>query len=235
MFDFDERDLIELAESRRLLPDPLRLGSMFEPLPARAWDGFLHSSGNPKLPTFAEAMDDALTERRGRALRRVPAAAGRAGSRPLADGSAPTSGPRSRARVGACSGSPSLLLLLAVVSPAAAWAATTRASRRRLRRPGRRRLRRLPGAPQSASSAGDLRTGRARRSSSSGRCRSHASRTSELAGPAEAERRGRPRQIDRLLALLEQELELQRGRAGSGAAEATGRARPVARSSRVPR
>jgi hypothetical protein len=30
-------------------------------LDPRPWVAFLHSSGNPKIPTFAEAMDQALT------------------------------------------------------------------------------------------------------------------------------------------------------------------------------
>jgi hypothetical protein len=27
----------------------------------RSWEGFVNSSGNPKIPTFAEAMEQALT------------------------------------------------------------------------------------------------------------------------------------------------------------------------------
>jgi hypothetical protein len=27
----------------------------------RSWDGFLNSSGNPKIPTFAEAMEQVLS------------------------------------------------------------------------------------------------------------------------------------------------------------------------------
>ncbi len=62
MLNFDERDLMELAEGAGFFPIRCELRLAVEPLPARAWDGFLHSSGNPKLPTFAEAMEDALTE-----------------------------------------------------------------------------------------------------------------------------------------------------------------------------
>jgi hypothetical protein len=32
-----------------------------EPTEPRAWDGFLKSSGNPNIPTLAEAMEQALT------------------------------------------------------------------------------------------------------------------------------------------------------------------------------
>jgi arsenite methyltransferase len=61
MLDFDERDLIELAEGAGFFPIQLRLDAEIVASQPRAWDGFLNSSGNPKIPTLAEAMDEALT------------------------------------------------------------------------------------------------------------------------------------------------------------------------------
>lgn len=61
MFDFDERDLIDHAESAGFFPIRLDLRLDVEPQEARPWEGFLHSSGNPKAPTFAEAMNQALS------------------------------------------------------------------------------------------------------------------------------------------------------------------------------
>lgn len=61
MLDFDERDLIRFAESAGFFPVNLELRAEIRPLDPRPWDAFLHSSGNPKIPTLAEAMDQALT------------------------------------------------------------------------------------------------------------------------------------------------------------------------------
>jgi SAM-dependent methyltransferase len=61
MLDFDERDLIALAESAGFFPIHLEYRADIEPPEARNWDSFVHSSGNPKIPTLAEAMDEALT------------------------------------------------------------------------------------------------------------------------------------------------------------------------------
>ena len=61
MLDFDERDLIGHAESAGFFPIRLDLRLDIEPQEARSWEGFLHSSGNPKAPTFAEAMSEALS------------------------------------------------------------------------------------------------------------------------------------------------------------------------------
>jgi len=67
MLDFDERDLIRFAESAGFFPVNLELRAEIRSLDPRPWDAFLNSSGNPKIPTFAEAMDQALTpEERGR-------------------------------------------------------------------------------------------------------------------------------------------------------------------------
>lgn len=61
MVDFDERDLLRLAERAGFFPVKLAYEADIEPPEARRWEVFLQSSGNPKIPTFAEAMDEALT------------------------------------------------------------------------------------------------------------------------------------------------------------------------------
>ncbi len=61
MLDFDERDLIRLAEGAGFFPIELELQAEIRAMEPRPWDVFLHSSGNPKIPTIAEAMDQALT------------------------------------------------------------------------------------------------------------------------------------------------------------------------------
>ena len=61
MLDFDEHDLIRQAETAGFFPVRADVRFVVEPQEPRSWDGFLHSSGNPKIPTFAEAMASALT------------------------------------------------------------------------------------------------------------------------------------------------------------------------------
>jgi arsenite methyltransferase len=61
MLDFDERDLIKLAEGAGFFPIELELQAEIRSMEPRPWDAFLNSSGNPKIPTIAEAMDQALT------------------------------------------------------------------------------------------------------------------------------------------------------------------------------
>jgi arsenite methyltransferase len=61
MLDFDERDLIALAERAGFFPIELVYRAEVEPIKPRSWQSVLHSSGNPKIPTLAEAMDEALT------------------------------------------------------------------------------------------------------------------------------------------------------------------------------
>jgi len=61
MLDFDERDLLRLAEEAFFFPISLMLDAVIEPAPPRAWDGFFNSSGNPTIPTVAEAIEQALT------------------------------------------------------------------------------------------------------------------------------------------------------------------------------
>jgi arsenite methyltransferase len=61
MLDFDERDLIRLAEEAGFFPIDLELQAVIRPVEPKPWEAFLHTSGNPKIPTIAEAMDQALT------------------------------------------------------------------------------------------------------------------------------------------------------------------------------
>jgi ubiquinone/menaquinone biosynthesis C-methylase UbiE len=61
MIDFDERDLLTLAEGAGFFPVTLDYRAEIEPPEARNWETFVHSSFNPKIPTLAEAMDEALT------------------------------------------------------------------------------------------------------------------------------------------------------------------------------
>ena len=73
MLDFDERDLIELAQDAGFFPIDLELRAYVRPSEPRPWEAFLKSSGNPRIPTIEEAMDRALTseerERFGEHLR----------------------------------------------------------------------------------------------------------------------------------------------------------------------
>ena len=61
MLDFDERDLIRLAETTGFFPIRMTLESVVEPLPPRGWEGFVNTAGNPNIPTIGEAMEQALT------------------------------------------------------------------------------------------------------------------------------------------------------------------------------
>jgi arsenite methyltransferase len=61
MFDFDERDLFALTERAGFFPVTLEYRAEAIPLEPRSWESFLHSAPNPKVPTFVEAMDAALT------------------------------------------------------------------------------------------------------------------------------------------------------------------------------
>jgi arsenite methyltransferase len=73
MLDFDERDLLTVAEQAGFFPITLEYEAKVEAPKPKEWQTFLHSSGNPKIPTMAEAMDQALTaeerERLAAALR----------------------------------------------------------------------------------------------------------------------------------------------------------------------
>jgi arsenite methyltransferase len=61
MFNFDERDLVGFAEEAGFFPVDLELRVEVRAAEPRPWEVFLHSSGNPKVPTFAEAMGEALS------------------------------------------------------------------------------------------------------------------------------------------------------------------------------
>jgi SAM-dependent methyltransferase len=61
MLDFDERDLIRQAEAAGFFPVRVDLRLVVESHEPRSWEGFLHSAGNPNIPTLAEVMDTALT------------------------------------------------------------------------------------------------------------------------------------------------------------------------------
>jgi ubiquinone/menaquinone biosynthesis C-methylase UbiE len=62
MVDFDERDLIGLAEATGFFPVTLEYRAEIEPSEPRLWEAFLNAAGNPKIPTLGEAMDEALTD-----------------------------------------------------------------------------------------------------------------------------------------------------------------------------
>jgi SAM-dependent methyltransferase len=64
MIDFDERDLLSLAQRAGFRDVRIDLRAEVKPEPmwhTRDWDVFVNSSPNPLLPTLAEAMADALT------------------------------------------------------------------------------------------------------------------------------------------------------------------------------
>lgn len=61
MLSFDERDLVRHAEAAGFFPVHLDLRLDVEPPEPRSWEGFLNGSPNPNVPTFAEAMERALT------------------------------------------------------------------------------------------------------------------------------------------------------------------------------
>lgn len=74
MIDFDERDLISLAEEAGFVDIRLTLSAEVTTEPAwqtRDWTVFLASSPNPLAPTFREAMDTALTQEEAERLEAV--------------------------------------------------------------------------------------------------------------------------------------------------------------------
>jgi arsenite methyltransferase len=60
MLDFDERDLIRFAEQAGFFPIDLELQAEIKWTDPKSWAAFLNSSGNPKIPTIAQAMDEVL-------------------------------------------------------------------------------------------------------------------------------------------------------------------------------
>ena len=61
MTDFDERDLFAQAEQAGFGEIHLELQAWAKPQKEGSWAGFLNTAGNPKIPTIAEAMQEALT------------------------------------------------------------------------------------------------------------------------------------------------------------------------------
>jgi len=61
MVDFDERDLLRLAEHSGFEQIHLQLRADIERPKPTPWQAWLHSSGNPRIPTLAEAMEQTLT------------------------------------------------------------------------------------------------------------------------------------------------------------------------------
>jgi arsenite methyltransferase len=70
MLDFDERDLIRLAEDAGFHPIELELLAEVRPVEPRSWDSFVRMSGNPRIPTLGEAMEQALAPAECDALER---------------------------------------------------------------------------------------------------------------------------------------------------------------------
>ena len=61
MLDFDERDLVALAERAGFKEIHLDLRIDVEATPKADWDSFVKRSGNPLSPTLEEAMNEALS------------------------------------------------------------------------------------------------------------------------------------------------------------------------------
>jgi SAM-dependent methyltransferase len=61
MLDFDERDLLRLAEGAGFFPLRLTLDARVELMAPRSWDATLDSAWNPNVPTLREAMQQVLT------------------------------------------------------------------------------------------------------------------------------------------------------------------------------
>jgi ubiquinone/menaquinone biosynthesis C-methylase UbiE len=61
MLDFDERDLVALAEKAGFSEIHLELQIEIQPLERLNWSAYLNMAGNPKIPTLAEAIEQALS------------------------------------------------------------------------------------------------------------------------------------------------------------------------------
>ncbi len=61
MLNFDERDLVGLAEAAGFKEVTLDLELESRPPEPQRWETFVGSAGNPNIPTFGEAMEDVLT------------------------------------------------------------------------------------------------------------------------------------------------------------------------------
>jgi ubiquinone/menaquinone biosynthesis C-methylase UbiE len=62
MLNFDERDLLALAERTGFFPIDLQFEAEIRSSEPSSWDTFLGTAGNPRIPTLAEAMEQALTK-----------------------------------------------------------------------------------------------------------------------------------------------------------------------------
>ena len=62
MFDFDERRLLELAAAAGFFPLRLELESVVEAPELRSWELLLNTPPNPRVPSLADAMEEALDE-----------------------------------------------------------------------------------------------------------------------------------------------------------------------------
>ncbi len=61
MTDFDERDLLACAEKAGFTEVHLDLKVEVTPPEEGDWEAFIHTAGNPKIPTIEEAMREALS------------------------------------------------------------------------------------------------------------------------------------------------------------------------------
>lgn len=61
MTDFDERDLVIYAEKAGFREIHLELEIEIKPRESGNWEEFIHTAGNPKIPTLEEAIQQALT------------------------------------------------------------------------------------------------------------------------------------------------------------------------------
>jgi ubiquinone/menaquinone biosynthesis C-methylase UbiE len=61
MLNFDERDLLDLADRAGFSPIHLHLDAEITPSEPWRWESFLSCAGNPRIPTLAEAMSQGLT------------------------------------------------------------------------------------------------------------------------------------------------------------------------------
>lgn len=68
MLDFDERDLLTMAERAGFEEVHLRLEADIDAVEPMKWETLVNSAGNPKIPTLAEAMEEVLTPAEREAL-----------------------------------------------------------------------------------------------------------------------------------------------------------------------
>ncbi len=68
MMNFDERDLLSFAEQAGFAERHLELRVDVEPRQPGRWETYSQTSGNPRIPTIAEAMSEVLTPRESERL-----------------------------------------------------------------------------------------------------------------------------------------------------------------------